>query len=123
MTAFMPAAAALGAAKRAGISSRGGWADGGEESAMGETWRSPAVFQSLPRIGEKRVERVYSIPVDGGRRASVVLYGGRSLFENVRTENLRVEVSKTDAGDDVPRVILPPSLDGKVEVRSVKLRG
>jgi hypothetical protein len=30
------------------------------------------------RIGEKRVERVYSVPVDGGRRATVVLFGGRS---------------------------------------------
>jgi hypothetical protein len=29
---------------------------------------------------------------------------------------------KNDAGDDVPRVILPPALDGKVEVRSVKIR-
>lgn len=75
------------------------------------------------RIGEKRVERVYSVPVEGGRRANVVLFGGQSLFENVRTESLRVEVSKNDAGDDVPRVVLPPSLDGKVEIRSVKLRG
>jgi YbbR domain-containing protein len=74
------------------------------------------------RIGEKRVERVYSIPVEGGRRASVVLFGGRSLFENVRTESLHVEMVKNDAGDDVPRVILPPALDGKVEVRSVKIR-
>lgn len=75
------------------------------------------------RIGEKRVERVYSIPIDGGRRASIVLFGGQSLFENVRTENLRVDVSKNDAGEDVPKVILPPALDGKVEIRSVKLRG
>lgn len=74
------------------------------------------------RIGEKRVERVYSVPVEGGRRASVVLFGGKSLFENVRTENLHIEMIKNDAGDDVPRVILPPALDGKVEVRSVKVR-
>jgi YbbR domain-containing protein len=71
------------------------------------------------RIGEKRVERVYSIPVEGGRRASVVLFGGKSLFDNVRTENLRVEIDSNDE----PRVILPPALDGKVEDRSVKLRG
>jgi YbbR domain-containing protein len=71
------------------------------------------------RIGEKRVERVYSIPVEGGRRATVVLFGGRSLFENVRTESLHVEI---DASGE-PRVILPLSLEGKVEVRNVKLRG
>jgi YbbR domain-containing protein len=70
------------------------------------------------RIGEKRIERVYSVPLDGGKRASVVLFGGKSLFENVRTENLRVELD----GNNEPQVILPPALDGKVEIRSVKLR-
>jgi YbbR domain-containing protein len=75
------------------------------------------------RIGEKRVERIYSIPVEGGRRATVVLFGGKSLFDDVRTENLHIEMMKNDAGEDVPRVILPPGLDGKVDVRSVKLRG
>lgn len=75
------------------------------------------------RIGEERVERVYSVPVEGGRRASVVLFGAKSLFENVRTENLRIEIGKDESGTDEPRVILPPVLDGRVEIRSVKLRG
>ena len=75
------------------------------------------------RIGEKRVERVYSVAVEGGRRATVMLFGGRSVFENVRTENLHVEISKNAAGIDEPRLTLPPALDGKVEVRSVKIRG
>src|SRR5215213_9853594 len=70
------------------------------------------------RIGEKRVERVYSVTLDGGKRATVVLFGGKSLFENVRPENLHVEID----ADDEPRVILPPALNGKVEIRSVKLR-
>ena len=74
------------------------------------------------RIGEKRVERVYSVSVEGGRRAMVVLFGGRSLFENVRTEDLHVEVVKNAAGIEEPRLALPPSLDGKVEVRNLKLR-
>jgi len=51
------------------------------------------------------------------------LFGGKSLFDNIRTEDLRVELVKNDAGADEPRVVLPPSLDGRVEVRSVKLRG
>ena len=74
------------------------------------------------RIGERRIERVYSVPVDGGRRVSVVLFGGRSLFENVRSEDLRVDFVKNDAGTDQPRVTLPPGLEGRVEIRSVKLR-
>ena len=70
------------------------------------------------RIGEKRIERVYSVPMDGGKRAGVVLFGGKSLFENVRTEDFRIEVD----GNNQPRVILPPALEGKVEIRSVRLR-
>lgn len=77
------------------------------------------------RIGEKRIERVYSVPLDDGtgRRASVVLFGGRSLFEDLLVKDLRIELSKNAAGDDVPRVVLPDALDDQVEVRSVKLRG
>ena len=74
------------------------------------------------RIGEKRIERVYSIPAGEGKRANVVLFGGRSLFEDLRAEDLRVEIVKNEAGVDEPRVTLPPALDGKVEVKSVKLR-
>ena len=70
------------------------------------------------RIGEKRVERIYSVPVDGGKRATVVLFGGKSLFENVRADDMHVEID----GNNEPRVLLPPALDGKVEIRSVKIR-
>ncbi len=77
------------------------------------------------RIGEQRVERVYSVLVndESGRRAQVVLFGGRSLFENVSAADMSVEVSENDAGQVVARAILPPTLDGKVEIRSVRLRG
>jgi len=84
---------------------------------------SESVVDVAFRIGEKRVERVYSVAVDGEKRATVILFGGKSLFDNIRTEDLRVELVKNDAGADEPRVVLPPSLDGRVEVRSVKLRG
>ncbi len=77
------------------------------------------------RIGEKRIERMYSVPVsdETGRRAQVVLFGGRSLFENLKASDLRVEVDENVGGQDVPQAILPPTLEGKVEIRSVKLRG
>ena len=75
------------------------------------------------RIGEKRIERVYSVPLsDGtGRRAIVTLFGGRLRFEHVQPDDLRIEIEKSDTGQDIPRVVLPDSLTG-VEVRSVKLR-
>ena len=83
------------------------------------------VVDVMFRIGEKRIERVYSVPLaDGsGRKATVVLFGARSLFENVLPTDLRVYMSKSDSGQEVPRVLLPPILDGNVETRSVKLRG
>lgn len=76
------------------------------------------------RIGEKRIERVYSVPLKDspGKRASVVLYGGRSLFDGIRADDIQVEVSRGDGGQETPRVTLPPALDGKVEIRQVKLR-
>jgi len=76
------------------------------------------------RIGEKRIERMYSVPVsdDTGRRTQVVLFGGRSLFENLKASDLRVEIDENGSGQDVPRVILPSTLEGKVEVRNARLR-
>lgn len=76
------------------------------------------------RIGEKRIERAYSVPVKDvqARRASVILFGGRSLFDGVRPEDIQVEFIKNETGQETPKVILPPELDGRVEVRQVKVR-
>jgi len=76
------------------------------------------------RIGEKRIERVYSVPVRDtpGKRANVILFGGRSLFEGVRPEDIQVEVSRNESGQEVPRLTLPQSLEGKVEVRQIRVR-
>jgi hypothetical protein len=74
------------------------------------------------RIGEKRTERVYSVPLvnDPKRRITVVLYGPRSLFENVTAENITVEMVKDDAGNERPVVTLPSALSGNVEIRRPK---
>jgi YbbR domain-containing protein len=75
------------------------------------------------RIGEKRVEKIYSVPVGDGRRAIVTLYGAQSLFDKLKPEDIRIELTRNDNGDTSPRAFLPPSLDSSVEIRSVKLRG
>jgi YbbR domain-containing protein len=78
------------------------------------------------RIGEKRIERVYSVPLDddSGRRAQVTLFGGQSLFEDIRPTDLRVEVDENSNGEGRPRLILPPSLEGKVTVvGNIRIRG
>jgi YbbR domain-containing protein len=72
------------------------------------------------RIGEERLERTFSLAErsDNGRRLSVRLYGARSLIENLRAEDIKVETVKTDTGETRPNFILPPEIQGKVEVRS-----
>lgn len=78
------------------------------------------------KIGEKRVERLFSIPyeTDGARKtATFMLYGGRSVLETIKTENLRVEVLKNDAGEAFPQVILPAEIQGQVEIRKLKISG
>jgi YbbR domain-containing protein len=85
---------------------------------------SETVVDVTFKIGEQRVERVFHVPIaDGsGRRADVKLFGGKSLFQNLRVADLKIEVDKNSDDDDTARVILPAALDGKVEVRSVLLR-
>ena len=74
------------------------------------------------RIGEKRGERVFIIPVQGEKKtATVILFGGRSMLEALKTEDLRVENLKNEAGENVLTPILPPAIQDKVEIRKIKL--
>lgn len=75
-------------------------------------------------IGEKRTERLFSVFVsteNAGKTATVVLYGARSILESIKPENLRVEITKTAAGEDSPRLILPLETQEKVEIRKLKI--
>ena len=71
------------------------------------------------RIGERRVERAFSVPAGGsGKRAQVVLFGGRSLIEGIKPEDVIVMLNEES---DKPQVVLPDMLNGRVEVRRVRL--
>ncbi|MGD9629555.1 MAG: YbbR-like domain-containing protein [Pyrinomonadaceae bacterium] len=77
-----------------------------------------AVVDVTFRIGEKRVEKAFSIPAEtGGRRVQLLLYGPVSLFEGVKPADIRVTFDALQK----PVVSLPPSLDGLVEVRKVRV--
>ena len=71
------------------------------------------------RIGEKRIEKAFSVPVAGDtkRKVNVVLYGGKSLLEHLKPEELSVEMTKDANGTERPSVNLPSSLVDKVEIR------
>jgi YbbR domain-containing protein len=80
---------------------------------------SDPVVDVMFRIGEHRIEKTFSVPVDGStKKAQLTLYGGKSLFEGINAADFTVTPLENS---ERPQVTLPPSLDGRVEVRKVKL--
>lgn len=76
------------------------------------------------KIGEKRIERMLTVPVKtdtGTKKVTVVLFGARSLLENLRPEDLQVQLAKSDTGEIVPQVILPTDLQNAIEIRKLKI--
>lgn len=84
---------------------------------------APPVVDVEFRIGERRIERLYLVPLQNqpGKKATVVLYGGRSLFTDIQPQDLHVQIVKDAAGQDTPQLTLPPALEGKVEIRRLKV--
>lgn len=75
------------------------------------------------RIGEKRSERMFMIPVGGddfAGTAKIVLYGPRSALDSLTTESVRVDAVKSDSGDPSLSVSLPPDVQDRVEIREKK---
>jgi hypothetical protein len=76
------------------------------------------------RIGEKRLERLFLVPVqseNGEKRVQVVLYGEPSLLAGLRTDQIQIELVKADSGELSANVILPPEIEGRVEIRKNKV--
>ena len=76
------------------------------------------------RIGEKRLERSFSVPVTGetGKTANFVIYGPRTPLQKTRSDEFKVEMYLNDTGEVVPRVVLPAALQDFAEVRKLKIR-
>ncbi len=72
------------------------------------------------RIGEKRTERVFTVSFQtdaGNKTATATLYGGRSILDSIKPEDLKLEI----AGDASPSLILPDGINGQIEVRKLKI--
>lgn len=83
-----------------------------------------AVVDVVFRIGERRIERLFIVPVQSeteGKTATVVLYGPRSLLNNLRQDTLQVQMLKNEAGEDTLQLVLPASIQGQVEIRKLKI--
>ncbi len=81
------------------------------------------VVDVLFRIGERRIEKTFIVTAKtetGEKRVPVKLYGALSVIENLRTENITVGITKTETGETVQNVILPPEIQDKVEIRNPK---
>ena len=76
------------------------------------------------RIGEKRIEKLFAVSVrteTETKVVSVILYGGRSVVEPLKAENLQVEILKNEVGEEVPNLILPPEIQGRIDVRKLQI--
>ena len=76
------------------------------------------------RIGERRIERSFTVPVSGepGRVASFVLFGPRTLVQKARVDDFKVEIFLDGSGELKPQLTLPVDLQNKVEVRNLEIR-
>jgi hypothetical protein len=75
-------------------------------------------------IGERRMEAVFSVPYESegvSRKARVILFAPNSILEQIKPEELMMELSRAESGEIKPNLILPADLRGKVEVRNIKL--
>jgi YbbR domain-containing protein len=90
-----------------------------------------AVVDVILQIGEERTEKTFSAvavrEINGARAmpetASVTLYGTRAILDNLQPENLLIELQTESDGSITPRLVLPPSAEGKLEMRSLKPAG
>ncbi len=78
------------------------------------------------KIGERRIERLFLVPVITGdeiKTATVVLYGARSVLANLRTDDLKVEITRNEAGRERLNLITPAEMQGKIEIRKLRING
>lgn len=81
------------------------------------------VVDVIVRIGERRIERNFSIHVgESGKMASFALYGPRSLLARIRADELRIDTSLNDQGEEESQVVLPTDLQNVVEVQRLVIK-
>jgi hypothetical protein len=77
------------------------------------------------KIGEKRIERSFSVPAAGAPTAvaTFVLYGPRSVIQQATKDQIYVELTRAEGTYvDVPRVVLPAEWQDTVEVRDLRVK-
>jgi YbbR domain-containing protein len=80
-------------------------------------------------IGEQRIEKSFAgISVRDSSRAqvrpngaNVTLYGDRPVIEGLRAKDIQLEIDTAPDGTTTTRLVLPPGMDSRVELRSTRL--
>ena len=81
------------------------------------------------RIGERRIERTFSVPIAAfpipiagieGKTAFFTIYGPRTAVQAARDSDFRIEPASAEGGE--PRVILPAELENIAEVRKLTFK-
>src|SRR5436305_7107637 len=83
---------------------------------------SDSVVDVTVAIGEKRIERMFTLTTATGKRVNATLYGPKSVIAKLKTTDLKLDISKGDNGTDVPQLTLPESAKSTVEIRDIKIR-
>lgn len=82
------------------------------------------VVDVILKIGEQRIEKLFIVPVQSeteGKNATVILYGARSVLNNLRKDILQVQLSKNEAGEESLQLIMPAEIQGQVEIRKLQI--
>lgn len=82
-------------------------------------------------IGERRIEKSFAVVAvresTGAQArpetASVTLYGARSALEQLRASDIYITLDVGQDGAIAPRLVLPPGMENRVELRSINPTG
>ncbi|MBV9210108.1 MAG: YbbR-like domain-containing protein, partial [Acidobacteria bacterium] len=92
---------------------------------------SDPVVSVYLEISEQRIEKTFAgVPVRESsgatprpQTATVTLYGERSLLEKLRAEEMQIVLDASEDGSINSRLVLPPGVEGRVELRNTKPTG
>ena len=81
------------------------------------------VVDVFVRIGEKRIERSFTLPAPGlpGKTISFSVFGPKTALTKAKAEDFKVVIALNDSGEEAPQITLPASLADLSELRKVRL--
>lgn len=75
------------------------------------------------RIGERRIERSFSLPAanDATKTINVTLFGPRTELTKLRPTDLQAEIVLMENGEEGPRIVLPAGREAIIEIKDAKI--